>query len=340
MTASKTKDPSKSKLPAAKPSKKKTTPPPDGAAPAGSKKRSSKSPPARSSSKLAAAAPIAFITTAPTTTTSTTSSPPPPPASASQPMPLTLEERVISAEERLRKADDKFQRLYSETFDMSWIYHDSALEGVIYTPQELKMAIDPTSSVVPDSSLQPVCEEIRRHRDALNYIRDLAQKKRQNITVDVIKKMYLILHPDEGDIKSLKYRKDIPQHRLYFHEYAPPDKIAHKVRQVVDWINDPEVKKVRSPIRIAAKAHYELLRVFPFAQDSGKVARMLMNLILLRSGHPAAIIHHTERQRYYEALKGAPAVIVQMVQDAIDNSLASVEKMLDEYETRTRSFVS
>ena len=64
-----------------------------------------------------------------------------------------------------------------------------------------------------------------------------------------MKQIYLILHPEEGDIKTVKYRKDIPQHRLYFHEYAPPDKIAYKVRQIVDWINDPETK--RRPQRAA-----------------------------------------------------------------------------------------
>jgi Fic family protein len=212
---------------------------------------------------------------------------------------------------------------------MSWIYHDSALEGVVYTFQELRTAIDPGAAVVADSSMQPVCEEIRRHREALDYIRDYAVRKRLPITLDVLKKIYLVLHPEEGDIKTLRYRKDIPQHRLYFHEYAPPDKITYKMRQVVDWVNDPETRRTRSPIRLAARAHYDLLRIFPFTTDSGKVARLFMNLLLLRSGYPPAIVHSTERQRYYEALKGSSAAMTQIVQEAIDNNLASVEKLLD-----------
>jgi len=162
-------------------------------------------------------------------------------------------------------------------------------------------------------------------------------RRKQPITVDLIKKIFLILHPEEGDIKTVKYRKDIPQHRLYFHEYAPPDKITYKVRQIVDWINDPETKRTRTPVRLAARAHYDLLRVFPFAQDSGKVARLLLNLLLLRSGYPPAIIHSTDRQRYYEALKGSSATMNSIVQEAIDNNLASIEKLLDSYETRGQS---
>ncbi len=217
---------------------------------------------------------------------------------------------------------------------MSWIYHDSAIEGVVYTFQELRTAVDPTATVVADSSMQPVCEEIRRHREALDYVRDYAVKKRLPINLDVIKKIYLILHPEEGDLKTVRYRKDIPQHRLYFHEYAAPDKITYKVRQVVDWVNDPETRRTRSPIRLAARAHYDLLRIFPFANDSGKVARLFMNLLLLRGGYPPAIVHSTERQRYYEALKGSSATMTQIVQESIDNNLASIEKMLDTYDQK------
>jgi Fic family protein len=248
------------------------------------------------------------------------------------PKPATLEERTADLEARLQRADANFQRTYRENLDISWIYHDSALEGVVYTFQELRTAIDPLATVVADSTLQPACEEIRRHREALNYIRDLAPKKRQAANLDVVKTIYLLLHPEEGDLKTLRYRKDIPQHRLYFHEYAPPDKITYKMRQIIDWVNDPETRRTRNAVRIAARAHYDLLRVFPFTQDSGKVARLFMNLLLLRSGYPPAIVHSTERQRYYDALKGASATMTGIVQDAIENNLASIEKLLDVYE--------
>ncbi len=261
-----------------------------------------------------------------------TVAPPPPPP------PERLDERHAAIEQRLADTSVEFRRDYKEKFEMSWIHHDSALEGVVYTFQELQTAIDPSITIVPDSSLQPVCEEIRRHKQAIDLTYEMAEKKRAPITLDHVKRIYLTLHPEEGDIKTVKYRKDIPQHRLYFHEYAPPDKIAYKVRQVIDWLNGPEPKKLRNPVRVAARAHYELLRVFPFPNDSGKVARLLMNLILLKSGYPPAIIHAAERQRYYEALKGNLSVIVRMVNDSITNGFQSVEKKLDEYETKKRSF--
>ncbi|MFO0659654.1 MAG: Fic family protein [Polyangiaceae bacterium] len=264
----------------------------------------------------------------------TTPAPPPPPP----PAPKSLEERIAEVVVRLEAQTEEFRRLYRDRFDMSWIFHDSALEGTSYSPEELRAAIDTTAQLPPDSSLQQVVDEIRRNRDAIDFCRDLAQKKRIPITVDTVKQIHWKLHPEEPDFRTVKFRKDIPQHRLYFHEYAAPDKIPGKVRAVIDWLNDPETRKVRNGVRIAARAHYDLLRVFPFAEDSGKVARMLMNVLLMRSGYPPAIIHHTERQRYYEALKGSPAVVLAMVQESIDNAVASIEKLLDDHDAKKRNY--
>jgi len=257
--------------------------------------------------------------------------PPPEPVKVAS----SVEERTAYLESRLKGASPEVQAEYRNDLDICWIAHDSALEGVVYTLAELRTAIGGGDAHVTfDSSTQPVVEEIRRHREALNLIREHAVKRRVPVTVDLIKRIYCVVHPEEGDVKTVKYRKDIPQHRLYFHEYTPPDKIAYKLRQIMDWVNDPETRRTRTPVRLAARAHYEILRIFPFANDSGKVARLVMNLLLLRTGYPPAIIHSTERQRYYEALKGSSATMNAIVQDAIENSLSSIEKLLDGYDTK------
>jgi Fic family protein len=271
----------------------------------------------------------------------------PPPRLVSMPLPVltpvrrpSVEERAASIELRLNAAPPDFRKRYEDSLDMSWIYHDSALEGVVYSYEELRGALGGQAPPASDSSLEPTYADIRRHKEAIEFVRASGRDPKLAITIDVIKKIYLILHPEEGDLKSVKYRKDIPQHRLYFHEYAPPDKIGYKVRQVIDWLNDPETRKTRNGIRIAARAHYDLLRVYAFPTDSGKSARLFMNLLLMRSGLPPAIIHSTERQRYYEALKGSATTVLQMVQEAVENALSSVEKLLDEHETRKRAFIS
>jgi Fic family protein len=182
--------------------------------------------------------------------------------------------------------------------------------------------------------------EIRRHKAAIEVVRELGERKRQPATLDHLKRIFLTLHPEEGDLKTVRYRKEIPQHRMYFHEYAAPDKIPYKVRQVFDWLNGPEPKKLKSPLRVAGRVHYDLLRIFPFAKDSGKVARLFMNMLLLRADYPPAILHSTERQRYYEALKGSPNTICNMLENAILNALQSIDKQLGTQDTRLRAIVS
>ncbi len=251
----------------------------------------------------------------------------------------SLEDRFSKISKRLEALDEATRSEFYRMFDQAWVSHDSALEGVVYTREEILAGFS-ADPILTDSSLQPAADEIRRHREAIEYVRDFGLHKRLPITVDVIKKIYLILHPSEGDLKTVKYRRDVPQHRLYFHEYAPPDKIAYKVRNVVDWLNEPETRKTRNALRIAASAHYNLVRIFPFQSDSGKVARLFMNMLLFRSGFPPAIVHAKERQNYYDALKGEPNKILRIVQDSVEDGLTSIEKLLDEQETKKRPFVS
>ena len=252
----------------------------------------------------------------------------------------TLEQRARRIEQRLADQSLEFREKYQENLEMSWIYHDTALEGTVYTFEELASSMRGIAPAPSDSSAQPIFEAIRRNKEAIDFVNEMAQKKRLPLTVDTLKRIYVILHPEEGDVKTVKYRKDIPQHRLYFHEYAAPDKIAYKVRQAVEWASDPETRRAVNVMRVAAKAQYDLCRAYPFPIDSGKVARLFMNMLLLRTGLPAAIIHATERQRYYEALKAsAPTAIVQMMRDAVENSLASIEKLLDDHDSSMRGFV-
>jgi hypothetical protein len=48
-----------------------------------------------------------------------------------------------------------------------------------------------------------------------------------------------------------------------------------------------------------------------------------MNLLLLRAGYPPAVIHATERQRYYEALKSNPNGVATLVHEALVGSVES-----------------
>jgi Fic family protein len=241
----------------------------------------------------------------------------------------SIEERIAHLQELMDSVSSAVRQEYQERFDIAWIYHDSALEGVVYSMDELKSAM--REEGVPDPSLIPVYDEIRNHMGAIAMIREMASRKRANVTLDVIKKLYAQLAPEELEGKGPPtYRKDMPLHRLYFHEISQPDKISYRMRQLVQWLSDPETKKTMHPVRMASKAHFQLLHIYPFPRHSGKVARLVMNLLLMRAGYPPVIIHATERQRYYEALRNGEDATANLINQALGAAIETAIQYFEE----------
>lgn len=241
----------------------------------------------------------------------------------------SLEERVSQLQQLMDSASPQVRQEYQDRFDLAWIYHDSALEGVVYSMDELRAAI--RDEVPADPSLIPVYDEIRNHKGAIEMIREMASRRRFTITLEVIKKLFAQLAPEELEGKGPpKYRKDMPLHRLYFHEISQPDKISYRMRHLVQWLSDPETRKTMHPVRMASKAHYQLLHIYPFPRHSGKVARLVMNLILLRAGYPPVVIHATERQRYYEALRSGEDATAALINQALGAALEAAIQHFEE----------
>ncbi|HJZ86726.1 MAG TPA: Fic family protein [Polyangia bacterium] len=222
---------------------------------------------------------------------------------------------------------------FYEKLDISWIYHDNALEGVVLSYSELKAAID--KNIISDVTLIPMYEEIKNHKAAIEHIRTLAHRRKQPITLDTLRRLYEILSP-EAVGKPSQYRKDNPLHRLYYHEIAPPDKIGQRMRKLVEWLDSDEFRD-EHPVKRAARTHYRLLAIYPWTKNSGKVARLLMNLLLLRDGYLPAVVHAIERQRYYEVMRNENAGIVQLIVESLDNGIETALKFFSEVEEARRA---
>lgn len=258
--------------------------------------------------------------------------------------------------ERYQEIDDKNDSLreyldvykskakeFLERFEMSWIYHDAALEGVVYTPQELQVALHPQRGAA-EASMVPVVLEIRNHKAVCDFIRDEASgggKKQAQITLTTIKRMHDLFAGNTPEAQAARaaaerrertekelakerekggYRKDMPLHRTYFHDIAQPAKIPALLEKLVDYTASAEFREFH-PLKQAATVQHQFLQIFPFTEHSGKVARMCSNLILLRHGYMPAIIHSIDRQKYYESFRAPVGTFRTLLMDAIENSL-------------------
>lgn len=215
-----------------------------------------------------------------------------------------------------------------EQLDLSAIYHDCALEGQVVSPDELEAAFNAHS--VADVATLPLYTSLRSHKTALELIRELAGRSRLDWDIALFKRFHALFAPDPDEGKAGRFRKDIPLHRSYFHEIAEPQKIPAAMRKLVDWLADPTDPEDEHPVLFAAKLHYRFMRIFPFSDTSGKVGRAVMNLLLVRHGYLPAIIHATERQRYYESLRQQENGLEELIVDSAQASLEAAMRFLSD----------
>ena len=221
----------------------------------------------------------------------------------------------------------KILKDYRDRLDVSWIFHDNALEGVVLSYSELKAAID--QRIISDVTLIPMYEEVRNHKAAVDFVREASTaKKPPAVDLELVRKLYALLTPEEA-AKGYPYRRENPLHRLYYHEIASPEKINYRMRKLGEWMESDEFNELH-PITRATKAHFRLLSTYPWTKNSGKVARLLMNFVLIRHGYLPAVIHSIERQRYYEVLRFENDGLLNLVIESLENSIETTGKFLDE----------
>ncbi|RLG04780.1 MAG: Fic family protein, partial [Thaumarchaeota archaeon] len=88
-------------------------------------------------------------------------------------------------------------------------------------------------------------------------------------------------------------------------KYLPPPayEVPFLVEQMVDHLNSNPFRL--DSIELALKAHLWLVSIHPFRDGNGRVARLLMGLILLRGGYPPAIVRREHRRRYLSVIEKA-----------------------------------
>lgn len=82
--------------------------------------------------------------------------------------------------------------------------------------------------------------------------------------------------------------------------HVPPSvlDVPRQMYELVNWLNTTQAP----PPLAATVVHSWLTIIHPFQDGNGRVARLLANLVLLRSGWPTLIIRSTDRIQYIDAL--------------------------------------
>ena len=119
-------------------------------------------------------------------------------------------------------------------------------------------------------------------------------------------------------------------------KYAPPrpETVPTEMAALGRWLADVSVPDDDafagvSGLLAAATAHTWFVTVHPFIDGNGRVARLLMNLMLMRHGYPIAVIAKEDRLRYYDALEFSQASdltpFIVLLAECIEESLEEYE---------------
>ncbi len=235
---------------------------------------------------------------------------------------LDLEDRTQDLAELLRD-EPALAHQFLRKYELSWIYHENALEGLVFSGQEIETAL--AHQPVAEASSLTAFRDVRNFKAGIDIVRAEAAGKKPRISLALVKKLYETLHAGIESRALAEYRKDIPLHRAYFHEIAQPAKVPGMLAELMEWCDSAEFKRAHA-IQKASKLQHAFMQIYPFTEGSGKLARLLSNLVLVHDGYQPCIVHTIDRQRYYESLRLPEAALRELMMESMENGLANGEK--------------
>lgn len=197
-------------------------------------------------------------------------------------------------------------------------YHSNAVEGNSLTLGETRSLI--LHGLTARGKPMRDHLDIEGHDEAIKAMED-AVKRNELLNEVFIRNLHKVLlkEPYENDAitpdgQPIKRRIAIGEYKtqpnnvrtstgeIYY--FTPPDQVKPAMGDLIDWYRGQE-DEGEHPIVIAATFHYRFIRIHPFDDGNGRMARLLMNMILIKHGYTVAVVSIEERDQYIGMLEQA-----------------------------------
>jgi len=210
--------------------------------------------------------------------------------------------------------NERLQRNIDQSFMIDFNYNSNHMEGNTLTYGQTKMLL--LFGKVEGKGLMRDFEEMKAHNVGLEMMKREALDKKRPLSEIFIRELNRIILA--GDFYKLsqdgEYRYKI--HTGVYKtrpnsvitrsgetfDYASPEETPSMMGDLVKWYNACEKKKNLHVIELATLFHYRYIRIHPFEDGNGRIARLLVNYILLRHGYPMIVIPTADRKSYLEML--------------------------------------
>ncbi len=245
--------------------------------------------------------------------------------------------------DKLRPIDSEAEARIMQKFRLDWNYHSNNIEGNSLTYGETKALI--LFGITAQGKPLKDHFEITGHNEAINWILEIV-KDEMALTEKFIRELHTLLLKEssfkeaktpDGKLTRRKIEvgkyKTQPNHVItvtgetfYF---ASPVETPAKMQELVEWFRKEKKKANVNPIILAALFHYRFIRIHPFDDGNGRVARILMNFILMQFGYPPVIIKTEDKENYYAVLRLADAGELEpFIEYITENLIRSLEIMI------------
>jgi Fic family protein len=215
-----------------------------------------------------------------------------------------------------------------EDWEVTQTYNSNAIEGNTLTLAETKVILL-HGVTVGGKQIDEHLEAVN-HRDAMRIMFVMSELKQPLEETQILELQRVVLSriqdDDAGRYRSTRVRVT-GSSRIFPNPVKVPDLMTELVARINAMIETAE-----HPVLIAAAAHFGLVHIHPFADGTGRTARLLMNLILLRHGYPPALLPVEKRLEYYQTLELAnagnttpfDAFIAQITLESLETMLAVI----------------
>lgn len=111
-------------------------------------------------------------------------------------------------------------------------------------------------------------------------------------------------------------------------EYASPEETPALMTDLVNWYNEAEKSGKLTPVELAALFHYRYIRIHPFEDGNGRIARLMVNYILARHGYPMIVVRSRKKNEYLTALHRTDLTVGATPADGAHASKRSIQQFL------------
>lgn len=218
--------------------------------------------------------------------------------------------------EALQPISSENQRRLDQKFMLEFNYNSNHMEGntLTYGQTRLLLMFGETSG---DAKLRDY-EEMKAHNVGLELVKLEAREKDRPLTESFIRELNRTILVEnfyktrESETGVNRYEVKVGQYKMYpnsvftatdeIFEYASPEETPAMMTDLVEWYNVEEKKGELNPVELASLLHYRFIRIHPFDDGNGRIARLLVNFVFLRHNYPMVIVQSQDKENYLNVL--------------------------------------